>query len=281
MKDDWSRAGFWGSEEGKESLFLPEQGGIFIPPQVKVEGPFLVYLPWPNKEDLKGMPAAQIGSVHSRWIIPWLLKNGWRRQEKTSRLLNDFVSLPEVNPETAGKYVAFAKKYGPLWQQGIIDGKQLLFAWRDARREVGAAFGIASALKEGKMTNVEDWDNIRYPDGEDDPPEFQRQMLAAIINSRLEGTKLCLAWDNSPKITIDTGLGFLNVAWLQVAQMLTGKFSVCICSGCGRTYVRQGRIPQKGRKNFCDECGEKAAKRLWWRENRAQDFTKTGTKTGG
>jgi DNA-directed RNA polymerase subunit RPC12/RpoP len=39
-----------------------------------------------------------------------------------------------------------------------------------------------------------------------------------------------------------------------------------VCDGCGKAYVREGRKPAKGRKNFCPECGDKASKRLWARK---------------
>ncbi|MGQ9532560.1 MAG: hypothetical protein ACUVTQ_07120 [Desulfotomaculales bacterium] len=272
-REEWERAGVWGDGEGKEELFLPEQWGVFVPPEVRMEGSFLVYSPWPEGEDLQGLPAERIGSVRVHFVIPWLLKNGWRRREKTERLLAGFLALPELTPETADKYAAFARRYGPLWQQGILaGGRQPLSAWGHTRREIVAAFNIAAALKEGKATRAQDWADIGYPGEEGRPPELQRRVLAAIITQKLEGIKLELTWDAAVKITINTGLGFLNVAWLQVAQMISGRFSLCVCDGCGRLYVRMGRKPQRGRYNFCPECGEghKGSKRLWARNNKAR-----------
>ena len=49
-----------------------------------------------------------------------------------------------------------------------------------------------------------------------------------------------------------------------------GDRGVAICDGCFRSYVREGRAPQRGRRNFCPDCGLKAAQRLAKRDQRAR-----------
>lgn len=275
MRENWEHVGIWGGEDGREDLFLPEQPGILVPPRVGIEGDCVVFSPWPSM-DLESYPLIDRTALFL--ATRWLIKHGWKRQEKLKNLLNDFIRLPEVTPESAGKYAAFAKKYGPLWGYEFCGpGKQYLESWGQVHQEILAVFNIAAALKEGKKTSGQDWEVLFL---ESPPQELQKRLLTRIISGNLKDVGFGLTWNDSIELTFDTHLGFLNVLWLQVAQMLTGKLSLCVCDGCGKAYVRQGRVPQKGRKNYCGECGERAAKRVWWKENRAGELTKTNTKTG-
>ena len=45
--------------------------------------------------------------------------------------------------------------------------------------------------------------------------------------------------------------------------------ALVICSGCGHPYLRTGRRPQKGRNNYCFQCGQKASNRD--RQRRCQE----------
>lgn len=100
-------------------------------------------------------------------------------------------------------------------------------------------------------------------------------MLSSVINcyvSRAGSLNLVFKWSTqkNPNLTYETGLGFVHSAWLQVSQAISKTDSFTICDACGRAYVRQGRKPQQGRKNYCTECGKNntASKRQWARENR-------------
>lgn len=282
MREDWGRVGIWGGEDGREDLYLPEQPSVLIPPRVEIEGDCVVFSPWPDM-NLESYPYGDRTALFL--VTRWLIKHGWRRQENLKNLLNDFVNLPEVAPgsevapEIADKYAAFAKKYGPLWEYEFCGkGKQYLESWGQVHREVVAAFNIAAALKEGKETSPQDWKVLFL---ESPPQGVQRGLLARIISDNLKDVGFGLTWNDSIELTFDTHLGFLNVLWMQVAQMLTGKLSLCVCDGCGQVYIRRGRVPQAGRKNFCTECGVKASRRQWWQKNKAGEFTKTSTKTEG
>jgi hypothetical protein len=41
---------------------------------------------------------------------------------------------------------------------------------------------------------------------------------------------------------------------VQLLQAIAQASTVAVCSGCGRTYHREGRRPQAGRRNYCPVC---------------------------
>ncbi len=79
---------------------------------------------------------------------------------------------------------------------------------------------------------------------------------------------VALDWFDEPagtpaKLRIDTGWGFPPAVWMSVAQVVSNAKGLLQCDGCGNYYVRRGRKPAAGRRNYCPACGKKAAKRDW------------------
>ena len=58
--------------------------------------------------------------------------------------------------------------------------------------------------------------------------------------------------------------------WRELAR---GDRGVAVCDGCFKSYRREGRAPQQGRRNFCPDCGLKAAQRLAKRDQRARSHS--------
>lgn len=149
-------------------------------------------------------------------------------------------------------------------------GYEEAIQWHLKAKEVEAIFNIAIYLLKGESPSEESWEEIKFEGVFDFDIEIQRQILASIVTAKLKSiVGLRVNWDKGFKITIDSGLGFMGIIWLHVAQTLTKNFSICTCDGCGKPYVRTGRKPQKGRRNFCSICGEdnKGSKRLWARKS--------------
>jgi hypothetical protein len=82
-----------------------------------------------------------------------------------------------------------------------------------------------------------------------------------------------MRWYGEPKakLEIDTGLGFLPIAWLQTAQVITGSPGIYQCddSKCRRWYIIDTKAAS-GRRHYCPACSEdkRGAKREWARRNR-------------
>ncbi len=100
-------------------------------------------------------------------------------------------------------------------------------------------------------------------------------MLAAIVNDYLEapgGPVFRVHWykEETARLDWDIGLGFLQLAWMQVALIVTNTKAFIRCDGCQEYYQRQGNQPSAGRNNFCPRCGKgkRGAKRLWASKSR-------------
>jgi hypothetical protein len=100
----------------------------------------------------------------------------------------------------------------------------------------------------------------------------QRVYLSLKINeflADLGGPGLRIDWSTSPraKLSLHTGWGFLSAAWVQAIQLITEVRNLYTCDGCNRSYFRAKKRPAPGKSNYCDECGNRAAKKNWARRN--------------
>lgn len=144
-----------------------------------------------------------------------------------------------------------------------------------------AALDISANINLNKQIPVEWWHKLYEPwkrmnfTPSSEKTE-QKYLLSSVINyyiSRAGSLNLVFKWStqDTPDLTYETGLGFVHSAWLQVAQAISRTDAFTICDACGRAYIRQGRKPQQGRKNYCYECSgydeDKNGKKL--RKNRA------------
>jgi DNA-directed RNA polymerase subunit RPC12/RpoP len=76
-----------------------------------------------------------------------------------------------------------------------------------------------------------------------------------------------------------SGDGVFGAIGLQLLQAITDN-TLAICNGCGKPYSRPGRKPQKGRNNYCPNCGDTVASRIRvqnWRSK--QNKGKEGSDT--
>ena len=65
-------------------------------------------------------------------------------------------------------------------------------------------------------------------------------------------------------------LGFIHVVVFTLAQLLCQARGAYQCDGCGNFYIRSGKRPQTGKRNFCPQCGKKASKRQWAQRQRQE-----------
>jgi len=228
-----------------------------------------------------------------------LLKSGWKVKDEAPGLLNDFLKLSfeEIKEKDLYKVRDFVIKWGPLWIcrnpkdehdncywsiQGTINRPESPCFWAPVEEvtefvreawEAKSVLDAAAKLFENKPVPDNIWRKMGFA-GTESVVELrlQRFFVASTVNGRLSklgGPSTWLKWENDqkPSLQISSGKGFLNAVWIQVAQRLSGSKNIYQCDGCGEFYIRTGRKPQKGRKNYCKNCGERAAKRVWKAEN--------------
>jgi hypothetical protein len=232
---------------------------------------------------------------------------GWRQTEETDDLLPDFLRLASG---TLREVADFASRWGPLWLcaahancAAAGDGlgaacewspQEPVAAWRREAQAAKAVLEVASRLNV-EAVPYEVWQRL---DMDREPYERmklegdrrqQAHLLAGLVQARLDGPwrpQVCLrssvsnnagdAVSNnagdavSTTMVLDTGLGFRNAVWHQIAQLLCRLDEVYICDGCHRPYQRGIRKPRPDQDNFCLDCRKdgKAAKRLWAARNR-------------
>jgi hypothetical protein len=109
-------------------------------------------------------------------------------------------------------------------------------------------------------------------------PAKQRALAAGSINLNLRSLsspyiEFTFTQQGAPKLEISTGLGFFPAVWFEIAQSLCSAHGLAQCDGCGRHYVRHGRKPKGGQRNFCPDCREndRGSKRVYAQQKRRED----------
>ena len=160
------------------------------------------------------------------------------------------------------------------------------FQWVETAR---AILTIAAELHQGRVPNREVWEtasqilNPRYQEEPEDWPNARDPQQFDL--ARLYCADLGWAWMDLANIKpkLDWGDGIqaprlylwpipfaFGALGLQLAQAVTRSHGLAICSGCGNPYVRSRTRPQAGRRNYCPDCGTRAALRDAQRERRAK-----------
>jgi len=147
--------------------------------------------------------------------------------------------------------------------------------WLHFAARARALIGIAAALHQGKPGALDDWAAIYAqpkPEylSENLPPAKYHFRLAVQSWIDIGGINLSFRWDQAaaePDLAV--GGGTFAILTFQLVSAITRRQGVAICSNCQKPYLREGRKPQVGRRNFCPDCGPRAASRLRQRDFRA------------
>ena len=261
-KVEWELGGLMDEEQGRLTRRGLPVGDLFgIPEQVWVEG----------------------GRLHYRYVSPF-----GKPRDAEDGMLDAFVRL-EDEPDV----LKFAQRWGPLrlcshnltsrhGTQTIffdVEGKcetgkdeeplEAWFLWADSAR---ALLSVAANLHQGQEPSLDVWRRAEQMLN----PRATRASESTVRQSKLWESQiycgdLVWAWLDiariSPKFTWDgTPQFFLwtdafGTLGLQLAQAIARSHGLAVCDGCGVAYMRQGRKPQVGRRNYCQSCGKKAAVR--------------------
>ncbi len=210
-----------------------------------------------------------------------------------SFLLDRFIGLTDA---TDAEIYRFAQRFGVLSVDAFSDRglyEESLDEWRRWARRVRAAVAIAACLHQEKDRRAEDWALLDSPTLEIWTEIFakhtklrsdQRQLyaernaLADFLNHFLVVARVrpCFIWEKTL-----TGIGFTNLGGvdegeitlagalaLQLVLACSRAKAIATCDSCHRPYPRRWS-PATKRRNFCKDCGIKAAWRESKRERRA------------
>ena len=250
------------------------RSGIYVPPRVSVknDGKAIQYsIPraWPD-------PVEQLGVDDLARLRRWKVID---TKDGCTGVYKEFMALEEADED---RILRFAERWGPLWSCAVhrdcVWSPALFYpelwdrapsgcAWAASEsveefqrraRQVNAALDIAACLLEKKSGEAKDWANL-YPGGDDHQFDIrvQRLFLSDIINEHIGpvcAVPLRVRWgfgDHIPAFGMETGLGVLRVVWMQVAEVISGTSGAYQCDACGRLYIRLGRKPPAGGRNFC------------------------------
>ena len=109
------------------------------------------------------------------------------------------------------------------------------------------------------------------PDHQEIPVQgLVKYLVTDIVNEWLgdAGIRLELNWDSREPALLLTSNSIFGALGVQLLAVMT-KSNIAVCSGCGLVYLREGRKPQAGRRNFCSDCRGTVAARIRKREERA------------
>jgi hypothetical protein len=146
-------------------------------------------------------------------------------------------------------------------------------------RQVKGIFEAIVRLQNGEPVSESLWQLMELQRASDRAPESREEqlwMLCSLLQIQLSWgseVRASLGWDNGPKLKLVPPLGFIHVVVFTLAQLLCQARGAYQCDGCGNFYIRSGKRPQAGKRNFCTKCGKKASKRQWAQRQRQKGKT--------
>ena len=177
-----------------------------------------------------------------------------------------------VRIETPEQVLRFAQKYGPLWlcphgmpphadpETGLWCppcGQEPVDRWLGYADRARALLKVAAAMAQGG--------------GHGDA----RRLLQDGLNRWLETSSVRprLDWTGRFPVFQLAGGGALGAIGAELLYTVTASHGLAVCSGCGAVYLRTGRRPKTGQRNWCDDCRTSVANRerqARWRERQRQ-----------
>jgi hypothetical protein len=226
-----------------------------------------------------------------------------RSPSKPPNLLMEFTRL--ADPKSGDKAIlAFARKWGVLeiCRHGLpcshhhlqeyfmphdwcgplryTDGERRYYEstlrWKYFAEQARALLSVAVLLRQGKPGRKEDWkvifkrkpEEVWHPKFHGEDYDIDKRLLIYLVNRwlALGNVRPILKSDGEREfITFDTNL--FGVLATQLMMVVCRTSGLGICSGCGMLYTPRRRQPKFGQRNYCQECGKKAA----WRDAKAAE----------
>lgn len=154
--------------------------------------------------------------------------------------------------------------------------------WHFYARQMRALLNIAVQLKQGLPGLVEDWKIIQVPGfGRESEVKVSEETFAQMFGRTVEDDRQFvlrmldrwlsmgdvrpnLVWDDEHcSVSFDNTL--FGMLAMQLMLEIGSSGGIAFCYGCGKSYTPKGRRPKVGQRNYCRDCGKKAA----WRDAQA------------
>ena len=215
-----------------------------------------------------------------------------------------------ITPQTCAAVQAFVQLYGPLWlcrnrehqdchwsPTGHVGQSMSPCLWAPVEEvhefvrkawQARVVVEVGAAWRHTQPAPKSLWPYLRWvlsphttvlPAPYEQDVAMHRQVVMQLVNRYLAGLDgvqggprlwLLLDQNGQPSLRLYSGLGFLSTVWMEIAQALCDRHGFLPCDDCKRFYLRAGRRPQAGRKQYCPECREKGPKRQWWHTHRGR-----------
>jgi hypothetical protein len=228
--------------------------------------------------------------------------SGFRKARPGAGMLDTFVGLHDSSDEVI---LSFAKKWGTMFLcehglpyfhgsthnvfgwgecQPVKDGKLYVESadhWRRLSAVAYAIMNIAAELNQDRRGNSDDWRiaNIEYLHGADLSSDKmqnvgrERECLSHLVTDWIQiggiGPKLQWSVDRRQwemTLASDHGTPF-GALGLKLMMAISEKDGLAVCSSCHKSYIPLRR-PDPTRRNYCPQCGSRAAWRDAARERR-------------
>jgi DNA-directed RNA polymerase subunit RPC12/RpoP len=226
--------------------------------------------------------------------------------------------LPIYHP-----WIGERRRYPCDWLD--VDGSRKVFweplaAWRRYAAEARALIKLSRRLHRGRLGELHDWQEVPGVQGTaywetwseaGHVPEdsallliqdnwaftldetklgrdvaFERRCLARSVEKWASdgGVKPILDWDGAkPRIELEGG-GLFGALAVELLQAVGYPDTLAICDGCGKAFIPAMR-PSTSRRNYCKDCGHRAAirdaARRYRQRKRASNDAQTDALTGG
>ncbi len=243
--------------------------------------------------------------------LQWNWTESVPRPPVSQSTLDEFVKLWRLGPNAV---LSFARRWGllgmeehfdenppcyqPCCEEALLKGHEPIAAWRFYSRRAHAVLSIASALRQGKLGDLTDWEVIaRSWDAppQKGPSEWATYYMQQHRMPRLDSSKDSFDdaastigmevndWLTSWKAGRERGYTDFSLEWFpdvrrwqlsfddhgflfaglaqQLAQCIAGDEGIFTCSGCGFPYVRDLKRPKVGSANYCPKCRKKGIAR--------------------
>ena len=196
-----------------------------------------------------------------------------RDKANDSGALNAFIRI-----KTSDDVLRFARRYGPL--NLCSHGRPPMHRGENQERSWCAPCGWESIDKwlayVGLARSCLDFAaTLKVAPEKVQAKGVRKLFVIDIINEWLgdAGISLKLNWSSKEAALILTGGGVFGALGVQLLSAITSN-TLAVCSGCRMPYLREGRKPQTGRRNYCPSCGDRVANKLRQRDKRERDRTK-------
>lgn len=276
-----------------------QSGRVFVPARIQFEGAFLTW-PWVPHGDEK--------RVTYRQAKPGMLAGFVRLHRASDQEILAYArkwgvlgicerhGLPcSHNQYPYGPYdgvkPCLPMLVTPLPREGSdFQVGEPLAHWRVWSRKAQAILNIGARLNQGKLARLEDWQALKDLHdsglGETEQEPFMKNVAKARAELAFELDGWISMGQVRPRISwktdntrlkaqfsldaVSSGPNLFGLLALNIAVAIAsgeGEKGLAVCCACGESYPPKRR-PDPNRRNYCEDCGLKAAQREAAREYR-------------